>query len=314
MSVRKRLSIALPVLAIAALVAPLASAGDPFLTVLAEDDLARAPFARYARMTKAEALTELRERGAIFDEVPAEKAPGVIAPIRLTARLGGVHIHGMLKGEAAQTTPFEIVDARLALSLHDFAGILQKHGIDEVTHFSMYRPGPAGYSMPRPGADEPPPVSPAEAAGRAARPRPARPGLLPALPPLPAPDGKAHATTAARGQARETRRQVAPPTPSEGQSTSRHPAALAIDVASLKKSSGAVLSVANHFAGRIGAKTCGDGVPTPESPEARELLSIVCEAADARLFTYVLSPNFNAAHRDHFHMEIKAGVKWMLIH
>ena len=125
MSVRKRLSIALPVLAIAALVAPLASAGDPFLTVLAEDDLARAPFARYARMTKVEALTELRERGAIFDEVPAEKAPGVIAPIRLTARLGGVHIHGMLKGEAAQTTPFEIVDARLALSLHDFAGILQ---------------------------------------------------------------------------------------------------------------------------------------------------------------------------------------------
>ena len=94
----------------------------------------------------------------------------------------------------------------------------------------------------------------------------------------------------------------------------RHPAGLAIDVAMLKKRDGQWISVARHFQGKIGAKTCGDGVRTADTPEARELRSIVCEANDLGVFTYVLTPNFNAAHFDHFHMEIKPTVKWFLYH
>ena len=70
--------------------------------------------------------------------------------------------------------------------------------------------------------------------------------------------------------------------------------------------------MARHFQGKIGAKTCGEGVRTADTPEARELRSIVCEANDLGVFTYVLSPNFNAAHYDHFHMEIRPTVKWFL--
>ena len=72
--------------------------------------------------------------------------------------------------------------------------------------------------------------------------------------------------------------------------------------------------MASHFRGQIGDKTCGSDVKTPDSPEARELRSIVCESADLGIFTYVLTPNFNAAHADHYHMEIKPGVRWFLTH
>ncbi|KYF67936.1 hypothetical protein BE11_27605 [Sorangium cellulosum] len=94
----------------------------------------------------------------------------------------------------------------------------------------------------------------------------------------------------------------------------RHPAGLAIDVGALRKRDGTWISVARHFHGRIGDRTCGEGAPQPELPEARELRSIVCEAADLGIFTYVLTPNYNAAHADHYHMEIKPGVRWFLYH
>jgi hypothetical protein len=290
------------------LTAPLvAEASDPFLRVLSEDELAKQPAARYAKMTKEEALAELSKRGAIFEEVPADKASGVVAPIRLTARLNGVHVHGTLPAEQAVVSPFEILDARLALSLWDFADILAKHDVDEIVHYSMYRPGLAGYSQLAPyfapkkatdahGEPERAPSTASDPHGKTASNTKSVPMRLAPLP-KPVPEPK-----------------LVPPSPSEGQTTSRHPAGLAIDAAVFKKKSGGSLSVASQFAGHIGAKTCGEGATEPTSDDAKELRSILCEAADAGLFTYVLSPNFNAAHRDHFHMEIKGGVRWTLIH
>jgi hypothetical protein len=94
----------------------------------------------------------------------------------------------------------------------------------------------------------------------------------------------------------------------------RHPAGLAIDVGAFHKRDGTWLSVASHFGGRIGEKTCGEGVRAPDVTQGRELRSIVCESADLGIFTYVLTPHYNAAHADHFHMEIKPGVRWFLTH
>ncbi|MBL9020634.1 MAG: hypothetical protein JNL21_00480 [Myxococcales bacterium] len=94
----------------------------------------------------------------------------------------------------------------------------------------------------------------------------------------------------------------------------RHPAGLAIDVGILKKRDGSLLHVAAHFDGKIGARTCGEGAPEAEKPAAKELREIVCEAREAGVFTYALTPNFDASHVDHFHMEIKPGVKWFLYH
>ena len=48
-------------------------------------------------------------------------------------------------------------------------------------------------------------------------------------------------------------------------------------------------------------------------PEAREIRSIACEAADARIFHSILTPNYDRPHRNHFHLEVTAGVQWFIV-
>jgi hypothetical protein len=321
-----RLSIALTIAAAALVAVPMiAEASDPFLQTLTAEELETAPAQRYAKMGREEALSQLRARGVVFEEVPDSKAPGVVVPIRLTSRLAGVHVHGTLPEAEQVRSPFEILDARLALTLHDFAGILARHEVDEIVHFTMFRPGGGRAAAPPPlpaSSVVPSKLTPravhadarrspgagAEHAtsGRArsatSRATPARPGPPPG-----------HLTTPARTTV-AGEKSPPPPSPSEGQTTSRHPAGLAIDVGAFRRKDGKVLSIGSHFQGHIGAKTCGQGAASPDGAEARALRAIVCEAAEARLFTYVLSPNFNYAHRDHLHMEIKGGVPWMIVH
>jgi hypothetical protein len=94
----------------------------------------------------------------------------------------------------------------------------------------------------------------------------------------------------------------------------RHPGALAIDAASFTKSDGSKLDVERDFHGRIGAVPCGRGaIPSPATPAALELRRIVCEAAESKLFNVALTPNFNRAHRNHFHLEVAAGSKWFTV-
>ncbi len=96
---------------------------------------------------------------------------------------------------------------------------------------------------------------------------------------------------------------------------SRHPGGLAIDTASFLKTDGTTLVVERDFHGRIGAPTCGAGTgPHPPTPEALELRRIVCDAADAKLFNVELTPDFNWAHRNHFHLEVTAGSQWFYVH
>jgi len=92
----------------------------------------------------------------------------------------------------------------------------------------------------------------------------------------------------------------------------RHPGGLAIDLGAMRKSDGSWLSVGPHWEGSIGAKTCGPGARKLIPRRARELRSLLCEANDQRLFHYMLSPHFDERHDDHFHLEIKPGVKWFL--
>ncbi|AUX36878.1 MULTISPECIES: extensin family protein [Sorangium] len=405
-----------------------ALAASPFL-VTPEASVAEAsPAYRYANMTDDEALAELDRRKILYLKV--DHAPGVRAPIRLTGRLNGVYYHSVLPPEQRVTSMFEILDARLALALDDFAAVLMRHDIDEVVHYTMYRP-----NMPMPGRERgdgegehahgaveakaadsdvrkestrpAPPVElgkkgaldgtskapeerprrmkekggavagakdkggaeagakdkgaaeagakgkgGAEAARNTASSAPNTQGRATAARSAPAKAaGKAgtrrsarrkpvasRATTSAtkrrdagqepRGDAalrsdagQKPRGDVAlrsdagqKPRGAWAPPGTRHPAGLAIDVGALKKRDGTWISVARHFHGRIGDKTCGEGAPQPELPEARELRSIVCEAADLGIFTYALTPNYNAPHADHFHMEIKPGVRWFLYH
>ncbi|WP_437722903.1 extensin family protein [Sorangium sp. So ce861] len=456
-----------------------ALAASPFL-VTPEASVAEAsPAYRYANMTDDEALAELDRRKILYLRV--DHAPGVRAPIRLTGRLNGVYYHSVLPPEQRVTSMFEILDARLALALDDFAAVLMRHDIDEVVHYTMYRP-----NVPRPGRERgddegehthgsvEAKAADGEVRKGSARPAPpvelGKKGALDGTSKAPeerprrmkekgaaeagakdkgaaeagakdkgaaeagakdkgaaeagakdkgaaeagakdkgaaeagakdkgavdaarntassAPDtqgrttaarsapakaaGKAgmrrsarHKSAASRATASATKRRGdvalrsdagqkprgdvalrsdagqkprgdvalrsdagqkprgdvalrsdAGQKPRRGWAPpgTRHPAGLAIDVGALKKRDGTWISVARHFHGRIGDKTCGEGAPQPELPEARELRSIVCEAADLGIFTYVLTPNYDAPHADHYHMEIKPGVRWFLYH
>lgn len=92
----------------------------------------------------------------------------------------------------------------------------------------------------------------------------------------------------------------------------QHGGALAIDAAIFLKKDGSKLQVEKDFHGRIGAQTCGAGVATPSTPEAAALHDIVCTAADQKLFNVVLTPDYNWAHRNHFHLEV-SGASYFLV-
>ena len=101
----------------------------------------------------------------------------------------------------------------------------------------------------------------------------------------------------------------------EDQIGKRHPAALAIDAGRFIDTSGTVLDVDRDFHGAIDAKTCGEGAaPDPPTPAALALRAILCEIVDRRLFNVVLTPNYNRPHKNHFHLEVTAGVRWFLVH
>ena len=120
-----------------------------------------------------------------------------------------------------------------------------------------------------------------------------------------------------------------PPSPKwpDGKLGTRHPGALAIDAyrfgKKLSENEGKRkrekdrewLDVARDFSGRIGAPSCGPGAVPPRSGSkaAKELRKIVCAAADAHLFTTILTPNYDRAHFNHFHLEVTPDVKWHLV-
>ncbi|MFM2421047.1 MAG: hypothetical protein RL385_5770, partial [Pseudomonadota bacterium] len=44
---------------------------------------------------------------------------------------------------------------------------------------------------------------------------------------------------------------------------------------------------------------------TPQTPKGRALLDIACDLAASGLFSSVLTPNYNAGHRDHMHIDMR---------
>jgi hypothetical protein len=92
----------------------------------------------------------------------------------------------------------------------------------------------------------------------------------------------------------------------------QHCAALAVDVGSFKRRDGTVLNVERDFHGSIGTLTCrNDAHPTPETPAAKELWGIACDAAGEN-FLVVLTPNWNAEHKNHLHLELTTH-DWVLV-
>ena len=93
----------------------------------------------------------------------------------------------------------------------------------------------------------------------------------------------------------------------------RHPAGLAIDVAAVVYDDGRALDVLRDFHGRRGAAVCGPTARVRADSGARALRTVACEAARRGFFNVVLTPNFNLAHRNHFHLEVARDVSWIFV-
>jgi hypothetical protein len=101
----------------------------------------------------------------------------------------------------------------------------------------------------------------------------------------------------------------------------RHPGALAVDIFRFGKrleegeSERRWLDVVKDFGGRVGALSCGPKAraPRPSTPSSREMRAIYCEAAEARIFSSMLSPNYNRAHHNHLHLELTAKAQWRIV-
>ncbi len=81
-----------------------------------------------------------------------------------------------------------------------------------------------------------------------------------------------------------------------------HTMGLAIDISRFITSDGP-LSVLADFERTPGYETCE--APPPKSEHARALLDIACKLGASGLFSSVLTPNYNAGHRNHFHLDTR---------
>ncbi len=105
-----------------------------------------------------------------------------------------------------------------------------------------------------------------------------------------------------------------------GKLGTRHPGGLAVDIRVLEKKSapGAdrpTLIVLRDWRPARDKPACGNEAPPilPDTEEAKEIRAIYCAAADQRIFSVMLGPNYNQAHENHFHLEITPGVQWRLL-
>jgi hypothetical protein len=97
----------------------------------------------------------------------------------------------------------------------------------------------------------------------------------------------------------------------------RHPGALAVDIRRLSKKADGVkpktdLVVLRDWSPARDVDGCASTI-APDTDEARALRAIWCEAVSAKLFNTMLGPNYNAAHENHFHLELTPDVTYRLI-
>jgi hypothetical protein len=103
-----------------------------------DPDYASAPSYVHAGLDAKACLADLRRRKVDYE--PVDQAPGVLVPVRLPKGVGGVTYRTLLPREQGRSSPWEVFDCRLVLSLLELSEILAQHRIDEVIMFSAWRP------------------------------------------------------------------------------------------------------------------------------------------------------------------------------
>lgn len=92
---------------------------------------------------------------------------------------------------------------------------------------------------------------------------------------------------------------------------SQHAHGLAADVVEFTLEDGEVLNVERDWRGVQGEPPCGPEARLVEdSDRAVRLRNLVCALASRGVFHHILTPCYDAAHRDHLHLDIKRDAKW----
>jgi hypothetical protein len=94
---------------------------------------------------------------------------------------------------------------------------------------------------------------------------------------------------------------------------SQHSYGLAVDLTRLKLENGQELVVERDFDGAIGEPVCGEGARASLGSEGKVLRDLICDVARSELFHHILTPNHDAAHKDHFHLDIARGARSRII-
>jgi hypothetical protein len=95
---------------------------------------------------------------------------------------------------------------------------------------------------------------------------------------------------------------------------SQHAYGLAADIMAFELEDGRTLLVERDWHGQIGALSCGPEARLDDpTDEAVRLRNLVCDVARERLFDTMLTPNFDRAHRDHVHMDLRRGARSAII-
>ncbi len=91
---------------------------------------------------------------------------------------------------------------------------------------------------------------------------------------------------------------------------SQHGYGLAADIIGFKLSDGRKLVFETDWHGEIGEPSCGpDSKVDPPSEKGILLRNLVCDLARQGLFHFMLTPNYNRAHHDHLHVDLKRDAK-----
>ena len=94
---------------------------------------------------------------------------------------------------------------------------------------------------------------------------------------------------------------------------SQHSYGLAIDMTRVKLADGSELIVERDFQGTIGEPVCGAGARAELAGDSGKLRDLICDVARSGAFHHILTPNHDAAHRDHFHLDIARGARQRII-
>jgi hypothetical protein len=103
--------------------------------------------------------------------------------------------------------------------------------------------------------------------------------------------------------------------PRRGGGKSQHAYGLAADITTMRLADGQVLRVEPDWHAPIGGTPCGpDAVLEDPTPAAVALRNVVCELARRGVFHHMLTPGYDAAHKNHLHLDIKRGARQTRIH